>query len=143
MLPLLLLLMFGGFEAGAYFYTEQKVIKAVREGARYAGRQTFASFPCGGSINSAVEDNIQNVTLTGTPTGTIARVPGMEQDDVTVTFRCDASWTGQGIFAGTSGGAPIVLVSATSGYPSLFGSLGVFDNSFNVGARAEAVVNGI
>ena len=30
MLPLLVLLMFGGFEAGHFFYTEQKIVQAVR-----------------------------------------------------------------------------------------------------------------
>ncbi|MBX7541291.1 TadE/TadG family type IV pilus assembly protein [Qipengyuania sphaerica] len=143
MLPLLLLLMFGGFEAGAYFFAEQKVIKAVREGARYAGRQPFASFPCGGTADATTIAQIQQVTLTGTVTGSAPRVPGMALGDIEVTHRCDASFDSQGIFAGTTGGAPVVLVRARSGYPSLFAGIGLIDDSFTVGAGAEAVVSGI
>lgn len=143
MLPLLLALMFGAFEAGHYFYTEQKIIKAVREGARFAGRQPFASFPCGGAANAAAVANIRQVTRTGTITGTVSRVPNLALDDITVTHRCDTSYDGQGIFKGTSGGAPIVRVVARADYASLFNTLGFIDSTSSVFASSEAAVNGI
>lgn len=143
MLPLLLILMFVGFESGHYFYTEQKVIKAVREGARYGGRLPFANYPCGGTINSTAVSQIQQVTRTGTVSGTIPRVPGMALTDITVTHRCDSNFTDDGIFRGTTGGAPVVLVSAQTGYNSLFEQLGLIDSSAIVQASAEAAVNGI
>lgn len=142
-LPFLVALMFGAFEAGHYFYTEQKVIKAVREGARYAGRLPFSSFPCGGSADATAVANIQQVTRTGTIDGTVARVPNMELDDVTVSYRCDGTYDGLGIFKGTSGGAPIVRVQARADYASLFDTLGFIDSASSVYASAEASVNGI
>lgn len=143
MIPLLLTLMFAGFEAGHYFYTQQQVIKAVREGSRYAGRLGFNSFPCGGAANAAAVAQIQQVTRTGTVTGTNPRVRGMALSDITVTHRCDANFADDGIFKGTTGGAPIVLVTASTGYNSLFEQLGVIDSSAIVQASSEAVVNGI
>ena len=143
MLPLLLAIMFGGFEAGHYFYNEQKIIKAVREGARFAGRQPFSSFPCGGTANAAAVTSIQNVTRTGTVTGTVSRVPNMVANDVTVTYRCDTTYVGQGIYKGTSGGAPIVRVQARADYASLFNTLGFIDSTSSIYASSEAAVNGI
>ncbi|MBX7533721.1 pilus assembly protein [Qipengyuania xiapuensis] len=143
MVPLLLILMFSGFEAGHYFYTEHQVIKAVREGSRYAGRLGFANFPCGGSADPTAVANIQQVTRTGTVTGTEPRVSGLALSDITVTHRCDANFTDSGIFKGTTGGAPIVLVRAETGYNSLLGAMGLMDTSAVVQASSEAVVNGI
>jgi len=143
MIPLLLILMFVGFEAGHYFYTEHKVIKSVREGARYGGRLPWINFPCGGAISGTAESQIKQVTRTGTTTGTAARVPGMALDDITVTYRCDTDYENDGIFKGTTGGAPVLLVQARTGYNSLFGQLGLTDTTIDVQASAEAVVNGI
>ena len=143
MLPLLLILMFAGFESGHYFYTEQKVIKAVREGARYGGRLSWSNFQCGSATSQTAIDQIRQVTRTGTVTGAHPRVPGMALDDITVSHRCDANFTDAGIFKGTTGGAPVVLVHAQAGYNSLFEQLGVIDSSAIVQASAEAAVNGI
>ena len=143
MLPLLLILIFVGFEAGHYFYTEHKVIKAVREGARYAGRQPWGYINCNDPIDADAESRIKQVTLTGTLTGTVPRIPGMELGDITVTRGCDPNFEGDGIFKGTADGAPLVLVQARTAYPSLFEQLGLLDSSFQVQASAEAVVNGI
>ena len=142
-LPLLLVLMFGGFEAGHYFYTEQKVIKAVREGARYAGRRPFSDYPCGGSINDAAVTAIKTITRFGTLTGTTPRIPNWADSDITVSYTCNASYATQGIFKGNAGGAPVVTVTATATYPTLFSSLGVFANGIQVRSSAQAVVSGI
>lgn len=143
MVPLLLTLMFAGFEAGHYFYTEQQVIKAVREGSRYAGRLGFDAFPCGGAADATAVARVQQVTRTGTVTGTNPRVRGMALSDITVTHRCDANFANVGIFQRSSNGAPIVQVSVSTGYNSLFEQLGVIDSSAIVQASSEAVVNGI
>lgn len=143
MIPILLLLAFGGFEAGNYFYTEQQIIKAVREGSRYAGRLGFDAFPCGGTADPTAVANIRQVTRTGTLTGTNPRVRGLALNDITVTYRCDATYANAGIFKGSSTGAPIVLVSASTGYNSFFGALGLVETTAIVQASSEAVVNGI
>ena len=46
--PLLAMIMFGAVELGKYFWDEHLVVKAVRDGARFASRQNFATMPCGG-----------------------------------------------------------------------------------------------
>ena len=58
-LPMVMALMFGSFEAGNYMLTEHKVIKGVRDGARYAARLPFANFDCatGEVADSDVEDD--------------------------------------------------------------------------------------
>lgn len=153
MLPLLLLLMFGGFEAGHYFYTEHKIIKAVREGARYGGRLGFdgAGYACriaGGPANwveagePALSD-IRKVTVYGsTDTTGSPRIKNWAATDVTVEYRCQGAFTG-GIYSAQASGGPVVRVSATADYPSLFGTLGLFDSSASVNASAQAPVNGI
>ena len=63
--PLLLILMFGSFEVGKFFWDEHLVTKAVRDGARFAARQSFASMPCGGPATN--EAQIRNVVRYGNP----------------------------------------------------------------------------
>ena len=46
-LPMLFALMFTTFEGGAYMWTEHKVVKGVRDGARYAARLPFDYYDCG------------------------------------------------------------------------------------------------
>lgn len=138
-LPLLLAIMFGGFEAGHYFYTEQKIIKAVRDGARYAGRLPFDQYTCS---TAARTTDIQEVTRTGKPGGGTPLISGWVNADITVTVGCDATAT-DGIFKPLTGGARIVTVSATADYPSLFEALGFIDSTASVNASAQAVVMGI
>ena len=143
MLPLMLILIFVGLEAGHYLFTEHKVIKAVREGSRYAGRLPFNTYDCSSdSVDSTADQNIRNVTRTGTPSGSVPLVPGWADSGVTVTVSCDATTT-TGIFQGNAGGAPRVTVSAQTSYPSLFNGYAVIGNSAVIAASSQAVVNGI
>ncbi len=140
MLPLLLVLMFGGLETGHYFYNEHKVVKAVREGARYAGRLPFTTYDCG-SGTVGMEAQIKTVTSTGRPTqGGTPRITGFEDSDVTVALTCDAAFSG-GLY-NKLGTAPTVEVTAVVAYPSLFGALGLLDAGINVRASAQAAVMG-
>ena len=143
MLPLLVLLMFGGFEAGHFFYTEQNIVQAVREGARYAGRRPFADYPCGSATAAGAVTAVKNVTRTGTVSGTTPRIKNWDASLITVSHSCNASYAGVGIYKANTSGAPVVTVTAAATYPSLFGSLGLIDSSFQVQSRAQAVVNGI
>ena len=66
-LPMMLALLFGGFEAGHFFWTEHKLVKAVRDGARFASRLPVDDL-CNGPtdvMSSDTEALIQNVTATG------------------------------------------------------------------------------
>jgi Flp pilus assembly protein TadG len=142
MLPLLLAIMFGGFEAGHYFYTEQKIIKAVRDGARYAGRLPFSEYTCAGVVTRVAD--ITAVTRTGTLKGVTPLIKGWSatiDQDIKVRVACNPTFT-DGIFT-EAGGARVVTVSATADYPSLFEALGFIDSDASVNASAQAVVMGI
>lgn len=43
-LPFLLVLLFGGFEAGNFVWTQHKLTMAVRDGARFAARMPVDKF---------------------------------------------------------------------------------------------------
>lgn len=144
-LPVVLALMFGGLEAGHFFWTEHKLIKAVREGARYASRVPVEDL-CDGATNvmsSDTEDNIQAVTATGVLADGTVKVPGWDPDDVTVTVGCEA-FVATGMYTGLGGAGPMVTVSSGAvGYPSLFEALGFIDSSYELRARSSAAVMGI
>jgi len=140
MLPLLLIMMFGGLEAGHYFYTEHRIVKAVRDGARYAGRLPFDAYDCAGGTAERASD-IQAVTRTGSIQGTIPLIKNWEPSDIDVNVTC--ADMASGIFTGNGDKAAIVTVAATAPYPSLFGALGLLDADINVAANAQAVVNGL
>lgn len=139
--PLLVIIMFGAFEAGNYFWNEHIVIKAVRDGARFAGRQSFSKFTCAAVNDTAVETAIKDVTRTGaTPAGT-SRVGGWTNAQITVSVSCSTA-TNKGIYTQRPSGAPIVTVSTTVPYLSLFGAL-IFANNLNLTAAAQSPVMGI
>src|SRR5690349_2849055 len=83
--PLLLAIMFGSMELGYYFYSQHVVVKAVRDGARFAARAGFADYNCSDdSINATTVANIQRVTRTNqVAVGGTARLPNWT-DDTTV-----------------------------------------------------------
>jgi Flp pilus assembly protein TadG len=144
-LPMMLALMFGGFEAGHFFWTEHKLVKAVRDGARFASRLPVEDLCDGATVvmTSATEDLIQNVTATGVLTDGRSKVPGWDPNDVNVTVGCQ-DFVATGIYTGLGEAAPMVSVSTGGvGYPSLFGQLGFIDSTIQMNARASAAVVGI
>jgi Flp pilus assembly protein TadG len=143
MLPVLVALIFSTFEAGYFLWSEHKVVKGVRDGARYAARQDFNDFTCSSNtIDPTVVDDIKNLTRTGTADGTgNDAVPGWTNADITVTLSCDDT-TQTGIYA-TLGTAPRVKVSATVAYPSLFGMLGFNTGGIHLNASAQSAVMGL
>ncbi|MXO75235.1 pilus assembly protein TadE [Altererythrobacter aerius] len=143
-LPMVMALMFGSFEGGNYMLTEHKVIKGVREGARYAARLPFAHFDCssGAVSNADVEEDIINVTRTGQAgTGGAVRVSGWDAAEVNVSVSCDDTWN-SGLYR-DYGTAPRVLVSTTVPYPSILGTLGFDTSGAVVRAQAQAAVMGV
>lgn len=150
-LPAMLVLMFGGMEAGHFAWTEHKLIKAVREGARFASRLPVEQY-CDGAtaqFDTAAEDNIKAVTITGSlpaaegeSSGPPA-VPGLTAAKITVTPVCVA-FVDTGIYSELGNAGPIVTVTASNvPYPSLFEQLGVIDGSFTLAARSSAAVIGL
>lgn len=145
-LPLSILLLFTGLEAGHYFYQQHQVIKALRDGSRYAARQSFDDINCRGgapSINRTVAGNIRTLTRTGQLSGGSSRISNWVDGDITVTVTCPTSTEAQtGIFDGGEP-APQVNVTTSLGYNSLFNGLGVITDSANIGGTQQATVMGI
>jgi Flp pilus assembly protein TadG len=142
--PLLIILMFGSMELGYYFYSEHVVIKAVRDGARFASREGFEKYSCPSTIDSGVEADTKHVTRTNQVTGGGARLPNWTSDNsVTVTLSCvdNSSATYGAIYDGLSG-VPVVTVSATVPYASLFSKIGFDATNLQLSAKSQASVMG-
>jgi Flp pilus assembly protein TadG len=144
LLPFLVVLLFGAAELGFYFYNQHQVVKGVRDGARYASRQSFVALNCnsGSSIPSDVETAIKNITRTGEISGGTARVPGWTDSNITVTVTCPTTPLTTGIYRNEVN-APQVNVTATVSYASLFDGVGVIDSSYTLRASQQAAVMGI
>nr|WP_298897292.1 TadE/TadG family type IV pilus assembly protein [uncultured Altererythrobacter sp.] len=142
-LPLSILLLFTGLEAGHYFYQQHQVVKALRDGARYAARQSFDDMTCG-TPNGTVVTNVQNLTVYGTLGTGSPRINTWAPADVTVTVDCSVTGTfaQTGIYDATDTARKVVLTT-TVNYNSLFNGLGVITDSYSLNARQEAAVMGI
>ena len=149
-LPMLVVLMFGGFEAGYFIWTQHKLTEAVRDGARFASRINIGDYCNGATLKSdatytADIANIKLLTRTGQLASATApaKVPGWTDSQVTVTVTCEG-FVGTGIYTDLGNAGPIVTVAATNvAYPSLFHGLGVLKSTINLNAYSNAAVIGI
>ncbi len=169
LLPLLTVLLFGGMEFGHFYWTEHQVIKAVRDGARFAGRQGFDDFDCSAVTDAGVEAAIQKVTRTGFVSGNNPEIDGSDNplvrdwsDDSTVTVSVECisgeDFSGSGIYKDFTESvlndesgefedesiAKKVIVSAEVDYPALFGGFAFLDflEGYQLTASAESPVMG-
>ena len=146
--PLLVTMMFGAFEAGNFFWSQHIVTNAVRDGARYAGRRPLSDYP-GCAPNESVVDDTRNVTRTGRVSGGTPRIANWT-NPVTVEVLptsprptpCNNLFSG-GIYTNNPDGAPVVTVTATVPYTGgLFGVLGFDTTGLSLQASAQASVMG-
>jgi len=144
-LPLSMLLLFTGFEAGHYFYQQHQVIKALRDGARYAARQSFDDINCrsGATIDSTVASNIRALTRTGQISGGTSRISNWADGDITVTVTCPTATESQTGIYDSGEPAPQINVTTSFNYDSLFNGLGIITNSATIGGTQQATVMGI
>ena len=145
MTPMLLVLMFAGFEAGHYFWSEHKAIEGVRAGVRYAERLPMTTVcPATGSVDPAVLTNIRNMARTGKlATNASPLVPGWTDGQVTVTISC-GTYLSTGIYTTLGGqGATVTVASNGLVYPSIFNSLGVITTDYHLNAWSSGAVIGI
>lgn len=150
-IPLLVVMMLGPMEIAYYFWTEHKVVKGVRDGARFASRLPFSNFTCGAALaNGTLETQIKNVTRTGRISGGSPNVTGWENADVTVTISCASgtldgsagSTATTGIYRGLPN-APIVTVSTNIPHNPLFTLAGFSGPVLSIKAYSQSAVMGI
>lgn len=148
--PMLAVLMFGSLEMGKFFWDEHVVLKAVRDGARFASRQKFADMPCGGTATN--ETAIKNLVRYGKPVVTGSDKPRLHywtsNSTITVTINCydNAGTAGARVYDGiytTRATVPVVEVKAEIPYDAIVGAIGVDTASLELNAKSEATVFGI
>ena len=145
-MPLLLLLMFSSVELGNYFMNEHRLTEAVRNGARFAARQSFSNYTaCSGTPGGTVESDTRNVVMNGYVSGGTVITPNIQASDVTVSTSCMTSAGGQtmtGIYTGRANGAQIVTVAASVNYRPVLSAFGFTGIGFKLNAKSEAAVAG-
>jgi Flp pilus assembly protein TadG len=156
-LPLLLVIMFGSVELGNYMLNEHTLLRAVRDGARYAARQPFASYSgCNGTaaaVPSAVSDNTKLLVRKGTLNSSDPDQLSNWTDASTqfsVQMTCSTAPGGTtlgGIYlgnvTGTADVAPNVRVYARVKYQPVLGLFGFTGSGFFVDAASQAAVTGV
>jgi len=145
-LPLLLVLTFGPLELGNYFMNQHTLVKAVRDGARFAARQNFTNYTsCSGDVGEPALTNTKNVVMSGLMAGGSIITPNIQADDINVTTTCATAAGGQtmaGIYAERTTGAQIVTVSATVNYRSVLSVAGFSGIGLTLNAASQAAVSG-
>lgn len=147
LLPMLIILLFGGTEAGHFVWSQHKLAEAVRDGARYAARLPIDTV-CDGPTEVLADPQLADVKLitrTGQLDDAAARpvVPGWTEAQVTVTVSCE-SFVDTGIYTDLGAAGPVVTVSAAGvTYPSMFNLLGGLSRSVSLTAHSNAAVIGI
>lgn len=148
-LPFALLLVYTSLEAGHYMYQRHQVVKGLRDGARFAARQSFDDINCrsgtASTVPNAVETEIISVTRTGalSTSSVLPRVKNWAATDITVAVTCPTAAQSQtGMYDATERAA-IVTVSTDFTYDALFNGLGVLDDSIHLIADQQATVMGI
>lgn len=156
-LPLLLVIMFGSIELGNYFMNQHSLVKAVRDGARFAARQSFTNYTgCSGSPGGTVVDDTRDVVMYGYINGSTVLTPNISPSDITLTVDCTSSVGGQemlGIYRSRFGGtcdgstangcAQMIRVAAQVNYQPILSAFGFTGIGMNLNASSQAAVTGI
>jgi Flp pilus assembly pilin Flp len=152
-LPLLLVLICGCAELGNYFLDEHRLVKAVRDGARYAARQDISNFTaCTGNPGGTVVADTQNIVMTGLVSGGNDYLPNRSTGTINVTVdHCSTSVNStalSGIYSGiknsggTVVGAPVVKVEASIPYQPIIHAFGFSGLNLTINASQQAAVMG-
>lgn len=145
--PIMLALLFGAFELGNYFMTEHVVVKAVRDGARFAARRPLTPDYDGCAPSNDLVEATRNVTRTGQidSGGTPRFASWDDPESIDVDAACDDSWSGadKGIYVTSPMGTPVVTVQATVPYTPLFAQLGIASVTLSLNAQSQAAVTGV
>jgi len=145
-MPFLLVIMMGSAELGNYFMNEHKLVKAVRDGARFAARRPFSDYPTCTSVTTNLRDDTRNVVMNGYLSGGSTLTPNIQAGNITVATNCTTTAGGQtmlGIYRYRTDGAQIVTVSATVTYWPILASFGFRGLNMTLNASSESAVGGI
>src|SRR5689334_2010498 len=157
-MPLLLVVLFGSVELGNYFMNEHSLVKAVRDGARFAARQSFTNYTgCSGAPGGTVVADTRNVVMNGYLTGgSGVLTPNIQASNITLTVSCVAQVNGQdmlGIYrsrfgatcngSAANGCAQMVTVSAQLNYQPILRVFGFNGIGLHLNASSQAAVTGI
>jgi len=148
-LPLLLLLICSCVELGNYFLDEHRLIKAVRDGARYAARQPIGLFTgCSGDPGGTVVADTRNIVMTGLLSGGNDYLPNRGSATINVKVVSCSTTTQGGVYtglkngSGTAVGAPVVQVSASVPYTPVMHAFGFTGAGLSINATQQAAVTG-
>ena len=147
--PLLATIMFGSLELGKYYWDEHIVLTAVRDGARFAARQNFATMPCAGPTNQAPIKNLTRFGKTSPAPSDKPRLYYWTSDttiSVTITCYANAGVGGTRVYNGIYTSRPVipvVRVTAQVPYTPILGSFGFRGTGLRLNAYSEATVMGI
>lgn len=151
--PLLAVILIGSVELGNFFYNEHILVKAVRDGARFAARQGFSNYAtCSSEPTGTVGADTRALVRTSLMASGSDRLAGMDDAQITIDTRCvttavglDSTETMTGIYDELSlAGVPIVTVTATVPYTPVIGApFGFSGLGINLHASQEAAVMGI
>ena len=144
--PLLLILLAGGLEIGNYFMDEHRLVKAVRDGARFAARKDFTFFTtCNAAPTGTVATDTETLvrtSLLSSGTDQLANLAG----GITVTTKCSTgsgSVVYEGLYKGMASGARYVEVSASVDYLPVLAPFGFSLVGAKLNAKQQAAVSGV
>lgn len=141
-LPLLLALLFGAVELGRYFWSEHVLLKGVRDGAVFAARQRIDNFDCAAaSVDAEIISQTRTLVQTGKLSGGNDLLPNWSSASFAIELNCVTSSGGTalgGIYSANGGNVPVLTVSASVPFTSLFG----LRSGLHLNASQQAAVYG-
>jgi Flp pilus assembly protein TadG len=154
-LPLLLVLVFGCIEVGNYFLNEHVLLKGVRDGARFAARQSFTNYntctTTAADVPSTLADDTKLIVRKGSlDSADPDLLPNWDDAEFTVQMTCSTTagtTTLGGIYngslVGTPNVAPVVIVTARLPYRPVVPGFGFSGSGKFLNATQQAAVAGI
>lgn len=146
--PLLLIIMFGATELGRFFWSEHKLVKAVRDASIYASRQQIDNFNCTNStVSSAVTTATRNLVKTGVLSGGTEQLPNWDDAgaSIALSLSCVTAAGGttlSGIYTANQGKVPLLTIDATLPYNSLMHGFGL-ESVLTMRAKQVTAVMGV
>jgi len=151
--PLMLAIGCGSVEVGNFMLDEHRLVKAVRDAARYAGRQPFSTYSActagGATIGGQVATDVTNLVRTHQLSGGTDQLPNWSNAASSISLKAACATTAinsqtmSGVYSGNSNGWIVVTVSATLRYKPIVGAFGFTGNGLDLHAEEQAPVVGV